>query len=178
MNRHDRYRQEAHRAEECRLGRPAPRVYGTSWKVQTHSPRSCLHSARTIVQTAAALRPARTKSRNPQLRHARLTDLLTRRCGTEETTREVGDSQRPDFLFSETRQNAGDRGDARRSAHNPEVAGSNPAPATNFRRSGPFPGREGAFCVTGNVTKGGAGTVCRGLTSETGWHAARQRGTR
>ena len=38
-------------------------------------------------------------------------------------------------------------------AHNPEVAGSNPAPATNFRRSRPFPGREGAFCVSGTVVK-------------------------
>ncbi len=36
-------------------------------------------------------------------------------------------------------------------AHNPEVAGSNPAPATSFRRSGPFPGRERAFCVSDAV---------------------------
>ena len=62
----------------------------------------------------------------------------------------------PDSRVSETPRNAGDTGDARRSAHNPEVAGSNPAPATSFRRSRPFPGRERAFCVTGNVTKGGA----------------------
>ena len=34
------------------------------------------------------------------------------------------------------------------------------------------------LCVTGNVTKTGTGAVCRGLTGETGWHAARQRGTR
>ncbi len=32
--------------------------------------------------------------------------------------------------------------------------------------------------MTGNVTKGGAGAVRRGLTGETGWHAARQRRTR
>jgi hypothetical protein len=67
---------------------------------------------------------------------------------------------------------------ARRMAHNPEVVGSNPAPTTSFRRSRPFPFEERAFCVTGNVTKGGAGAVCRGLSGETGWHAARQRGTR
>jgi len=65
-----------------------------------------------------------------------------------------------------------------RLTHNPEVAGSNPAPATNFRSSRPFPITERAFCVTGNVTKWGAGAVRRGLTGETGWHAARQRGTR
>ena len=40
-----------------------------------------------------------------------------------------------DSLVSETPRNAGDKGDARRSAHNPEVAGSNPAPAT--RQNGP-----------------------------------------
>ena len=38
-------------------------------------------------------------------------------------------------------------------AHNPEVAGSNPAPATNFRSSRPFPIRERAFGVTGHVTR-------------------------
>jgi hypothetical protein len=43
--------------------------------------------------------------------------------------------------------------DAGRLTHNPEVAGSNPAPATSFRRSGPFPGRERAFCVPGTVVK-------------------------
>ncbi len=32
-----------------------------------------------------------------------------------------------------------------RLTHNPEVAGSNPAPATNFRRSRPFPSQERAF---------------------------------
>jgi hypothetical protein len=53
-----------------------------------------------------------------------------------------------------------------------------PPPATNFRRSRPFPGWERAFCVTGNVTKVGCRAVRRGLRGETGWHAARQRGTR
>jgi hypothetical protein len=38
-----------------------------------------------------------------------------------------------------------DGGDVRRGAHNPEVAGSNPAPATKAR--GPFSNREGAFCM-------------------------------
>ena len=32
--------------------------------------------------------------------------------------------------------------------------------------------------MTGNVTKGGASAVRRGLPGETGWHPARQRGTR
>ena len=36
-------------------------------------------------------------------------------------------------------------GDTRRSAHNPEVAGSNPAPATKAR--GPFSNRERAYGV-------------------------------
>jgi hypothetical protein len=53
-----------------------------------------------------------------------------------------------------------------RLTHNPEVAGSNPAPATNFRRSRPFPSRERAFCVWGTVVKRVAATALR---------AARQR---
>jgi hypothetical protein len=32
-----------------------------------------------------------------------------------------------------------------RLTHNPEVEGSNPSPATNFRRSRPFPSGERAF---------------------------------
>ena len=136
-----------------------------------------------------------------------------------------------DSLVSETRRNAGDGGDVRRSAHNPEVAGSNPAPATKAR--GPFSNREMAFrswfvnrFVHGALTprlratrgsqqlagscpglaialagytghscrlpkvgadseaddaypfKVGCRAVCRGRTGETGWHTARQRGTR
>ena len=38
-------------------------------------------------------------------------------------------------------------------SHNPEVAGSNPAPATSFRSSGPFFRQERAFCVPGTVAK-------------------------
>jgi hypothetical protein len=75
----------------------------------------------------------------------RLTDLLTRPAGTGETARDTGDAQRDLHLVSETGRDVGDGGDVRRSAHNPEVAGSNPAPATNFRRSRPFPSRERAF---------------------------------
>ena len=56
--------------------------------------------------------------------------------------------------------------DSARLAHNPEVAGSNPAPATSFRRSRPFPSRERAFCVSGTVVKHVAATALR---------AARQR---
>jgi hypothetical protein len=40
-----------------------------------------------------------------------------------------------------------------RLTHNPEVAGSNPAPATSFRRSRPFPIRERAFCASRTVVK-------------------------
>jgi hypothetical protein len=59
-----------------------------------------------------------------------LTNLLTRPFGTGETTRDTGDAQRGLHLVSETRRNTGDRGDVRRMAHNPEVEGSNPSPAT------------------------------------------------
>jgi hypothetical protein len=60
----------------------------------------------------------------------RLTDLLTRPVGTGEMARDTGDVYRSLRLVSETRRNVGDGGDARRSAHNPEVEGSNPSPAT------------------------------------------------
>jgi hypothetical protein len=112
----------------------------------------------------------------------RLTDLLTRPHGTGETTRDAGDAQRGLCLVSETGRNAGDGGDARRMAHNPEVAGSNPAPATSFRSSRPFPITERAFCASRNVVKGvvGAGLraawqrdgrdgVTRGETAWTWW---------
>jgi hypothetical protein len=75
----------------------------------------------------------------------RLTDLLTRLLGTGETTRDTGDAHRGLRLVSGTRRNTGDVGDVRRMAHNPEVAGSNPAPATKAR--GPFSNREGASCM-------------------------------
>ena len=83
----------------------------------------------------------------------RLTNLLTRRCGTGETAWDLDDGHGPDSLVSETGRDTGDVGDVRRMAHNPEVVGSNPAPATSFRRSGPFPGRERAFCVPSAVAK-------------------------
>ena len=73
----------------------------------------------------------------------RLTDLLTRLLGTGETARDTGDAQRGLRLVSETCRNVGDGGDARRMAHNPEVEGSNPSPATKAR--GPFSNRERAF---------------------------------
>ena len=74
-----------------------------------------------------------------------LTDLLTKRLGTRETAGDTGDAQRVLCLVSETRRNVGDEGDVRRVAHNPEVAGSNPAPATKAR--GPFLNREMTFCM-------------------------------
>jgi hypothetical protein len=43
------------------------------------------------------------------------------------------------------RETARDARDARRMAHNPEVEGSNPSPATKAR--GPFSNRERAFCM-------------------------------
>ena len=73
----------------------------------------------------------------------RLTDLLTRPVGTGETTRDTGDAQRGLCLVSETRRNAGDVGDGRRMAHNPEVEGSNPSPATKAR--GPLSNRKRAL---------------------------------
>jgi len=53
-------------------------------------------------------------------------------------------------------------GDARRSAHNPEVAGSNPAPATNFRRSRPFSYQEEGLWRFRRVAKRVAATRFRG----------------
>jgi len=60
----------------------------------------------------------------------RLTDLLTRPTETGETARDADDSRQADHQVSKTYRDAGDEEDARRTAHNPEVAGSNPAPAT------------------------------------------------
>ena len=74
-----------------------------------------------------------------------LTDLLTRRCGTRETARDADDGRRAHRQVSETRRDAGDVGDVCRMAHNPEVEGSNPSPATKAK--GPFSNRERAFCL-------------------------------
>jgi hypothetical protein len=57
-----------------------------------------------------------------------LTDLLTRLVGTGETAQDADDDRRAHRQVSEMRRDAGDGEDARRMAHNPEVAGSNPAP--------------------------------------------------
>jgi hypothetical protein len=59
-----------------------------------------------------------------------LTRLLTRLVGTGETERDADDACQAAPQVSETRRDAGDAQDVRRMAHNPEVAGSNPAPAT------------------------------------------------
>jgi hypothetical protein len=75
----------------------------------------------------------------------RLTDLLTRLAGTGETARDADDGHRAHQQVSETRRDVGDRGDVCRVAHDPEVGGSNPSPATKAR--GPFSNRERAFCV-------------------------------
>jgi hypothetical protein len=60
--------------------------------------------------------------------------------GTEQRTRWTTWTRRPSV-------------DGDRFTHNPEVAGSNPAPATSFRSSRPFPGGERAFCVPGAVAR-------------------------
>ena len=60
--------------------------------------------------------------------------------------------------------------------HNPEVAGSNPAPATSLRSSRPFPDRERAFGVPGSVVKRVPRTGFARSGSETGWHGMRQPG--
>jgi hypothetical protein len=59
-------------------------------------------------------------------------------------------------------------GDARRMAHNPEVEGSNPSPATKMQVRGPFSNRERAFCMlfaNGFANEGGSGGLvacCQG----------------
>jgi hypothetical protein len=47
-----------------------------------------------------------------------------------------------------TQETAWNPGDGRRSAHNPEVAGSNPAPATNSASQRPLPETGGAFLLS------------------------------
>ena len=64
-----------------------------------------------------------------------LTDLLTRPGGTGETQQRTRDGQRTRVLVGETGGNARNVEDVRRMSHNPEVAGSNPAPATRKCRS-------------------------------------------
>jgi hypothetical protein len=68
-----------------------------------------------------------------------LTDLLTRRCGTGETWRDAGDGQPARWAGQAGRtqvpETLRDGGDGCRLSHNPEVAGSNPAPATSKSRS-------------------------------------------
>ena len=73
--------------------------------------------------------------------HETLWDRLRwgRRRGSETISR-----HRSAEASSVTRDGPGRR-DRRRMAHNPEVAGSNPAPATKAR--GPFSNRERSFCV-------------------------------
>ncbi len=70
--------------------------------------------------------------------------------------RDTGDARPAAQQVIETRRDAGDGRDARRMAHNPEVAGSNPAPATKARDQ--FSNREppsGLLSVNGFVHGGG-----------------------
>jgi hypothetical protein len=71
--------------------------------------------------------------------------------GSGERRRET--SRLPMQDGSGTRWTHGTVVDDSRLTHNPEVAGSNPAPATSFRRSRPFPSRERAFCVSSTVAR-------------------------
>ena len=69
--------------------------------------------------------------------------------------------------------------DGDRFTHNPEVAGSNPAPATSFRRSGPFPSEERAFCAPSAVVRNVVATWLRAAwqrDGETGRDGMRQPG--
>jgi hypothetical protein len=61
-----------------------------------------------------------------------------------------------------TRWTSGAFVDAGRLTHNPEVAGSNPAPATNFRRSRPFSYQEEGLWRFRRVAKHVAATRFRG----------------
>src|SRR6266581_3030674 len=83
--------------------------------------------------------------RGPGWQQYRLTDSLTRLRETGETARQAGDGRPAAWQVIETRRDAGDKGNVRRLAHNPEVEGSNPSPATKAR--GPFSNRERAFCM-------------------------------
>ena len=94
------------------------------------------------IRGSAPTRDTRRGAERPRQHAQRLTDLLTRPGGAGETARDTGDDQRGLRLVSETRRNTGDVRDVRRMAHNPEVAGSNPAPATKAR--GPFSNRKRA----------------------------------
>src|SRR5437773_2928308 len=67
---------------------------------------------------------ARRFRKPPFKERIRLTDLLTRPCGTGETTRDTGDAMQDLRLVSETPRNAGDGGDVRRMAHNPATQGT------------------------------------------------------
>ena len=64
----------------------------------------------------------------------RLTDLLTRPTETGETARDADDSRQADHQVSKTYRDAGDEEDARRTAHNPEVAGFKSRPRYQARR--------------------------------------------
>src|SRR5260370_14286489 len=63
--------------------------------------------------------------------------------GEEEGLTRTGPANRP--RSARPPETVRDSRDARRTAHNPEVEGSNPSPATKAR--GPFSNRERAFCL-------------------------------
>ena len=64
----------------------------------------------------------------------RLTDLLTRPTETGEAARDADDRRPADHQVSKTYRDAGDEEDARRTAHNPEVAGFKSRPRYQARR--------------------------------------------
>ena len=121
---------------------PICKTVGSSWSGQLFCRVG--RQGRTTIRAGPARRIDKDPEATGQDAH-RLTDLLTRPVGTGETMRDTGDAQPGLRLVSETRRDAGDGGDVRRMAHNPEVEGSNPSPATKAR--GPFSNRERAFCL-------------------------------
>src|SRR5262249_27171529 len=110
----------------------------SSTRTAMDGPGRCAHS-----YGSEGRRPP--KGRNvelPQQQARRLTESL-RDCPGRGRRRETPATITEAFhLVSETGRNVGDVGDVRRSAHNPEVAGSNPAPATKAR--GPLSNRKRA----------------------------------
>ena len=67
--------------------------------------------------------------------------------GTSETEKAQGCFAPQVYRDQRYGQTVHDGRDTRRMAHNPEVGGSNPSPATKFAGQRPLPIMEGAFCV-------------------------------
>jgi hypothetical protein len=102
-----------------------------------------------------------------------LTDPLTRRSETGEMQPRTGDGHCFRTQVGEMPATARDREDVRRMSHNPEVAGSNPAPAARKCRSeARSPGRRSGLDLCGSVMAAGSGRTGRAGVEGTGrhWH--------